>query len=183
MESIVWVVVMLRDYSPGQRVTSIAVQSLGIGTVLVPSTTHVIVEWDDGSWSKERYQDLIYVGESADEPLPIPTLGGNPIPRRGSNDKTKDSSTKLDLDPQHKFDDSVFGSKQNRPPAYMYSVSSLNPTIFEADWSLADIDTVGVRNPIPNSIALKQQMIEDELQAATTRWLLHNQGRKLHRRF
>ena len=183
MGSIVWVVVMLRDYSPGQRVTSIAVQSLGIGTILVPSTTHVIVEWDDGSWSKERYQDLIYVSESADAPLPLPFEGGNPIPRRGSNDNTKDGSRKLDLDPQHEFDDSVFGQGVDRPPANPYSVGSLNPTIFESDWALADIDTVGVRNPVPNAIILKQQLIEAELQSATTRWLLHNQGRKLHRRF
>lgn len=88
---------MLREWHPGQRVTSIAVQSLGVGTILVPSISHVIVEWDDGSWSKERYQDIIYVGESKLEPLPIPTKGGNPIPRRGSNDSTLDGANKSTL--------------------------------------------------------------------------------------
>ena len=103
---------MLREWHPGQRVTSIAVQSLGVGTILVPSISHVIVEWDDGSWSKERYQDIIYVGESKLEPLPIPTKGGNPIPRRGSNDSTLDGSRKLDFDPQEDFDDDTIPNQK-----------------------------------------------------------------------
>ena len=45
--------------------------------------------------SKERYQDLIYVGESKLEPLPIPTKGGNPILCRGSNTTLRCSQVRL----------------------------------------------------------------------------------------
>ena len=119
---------MLREYSPGERVTSIAVQDLGVGTVVVPSTTHLIVQWDDGSWSKERYQDVIFVGADKDAPLPVPHEGGTHIPLRGTN--TEDTEYRLDLAPQHKFDDSM--SDAFRPPPQPFSVSSLNPAIFEA---------------------------------------------------
>ena len=76
---------MLRDYQPGNRITSIAVQDLGLGTIIVPSLTNVIVEWDDGTWSKERYQDIIFIGQSKDEPLPIPGEGGFKKKLVGSN--------------------------------------------------------------------------------------------------
>ena len=84
---------MLRDYQPGNRITSIAVQDLGLGTIIVPSLTNVIVEWDDGTWSKERYQDIIFIGQSKDEPLPIPGKGGFKKKLVGSNDKQKDANT------------------------------------------------------------------------------------------
>ena len=175
---------MLREWHPGQRVTSIAVQSLGVGTILVPSISHVIVEWDDGSWSKERYQDLIYVGESKLEPLPIPTKGGNPIPRRGSNDSTLDGSRKLDFDPQEDFDDDTIPNQMNpdRPANQNpYSSGGLNPFVFEVE-SFDDISYASDRGYYSNPTLLRQQTLDSALERAMTNWLLQGGGDRMRRK-
>ena len=175
---------MLREWHPGQRVTSIAVQSLGVGTILVPSISHVIVEWDDGSWSKERYQDLIYVGESKLEPLPIPTKGGNPIPRRGSNDNTLDGSRKLDFDPQEDFDDDTIPNQMNpERPANQnpYSSGSLNPEIFEVE-SFDEVSYAPDRGRFSNPALLRQQTLDSALERAMTNWLLQGGGDRMRRK-
>ena len=166
---------MLREFTSGERVTSIAVQDLGVGTVIYPSISHVIVKWDDGSWSKERYQDLIFVGESIDYPLPIPDPSGTKIPRRGSNEKVVDNALRLDLPPQEDFDDP---SEDFRPKPYQYGTASLNPDIFETDtW----YDWRGL--PPRSPTLIKYLNLQDNLDIAMTNWLLHNQGAKLARRF
>lgn len=179
---------MLREYSPGERVTSIAVQDLGVGTVVVPSTTHLIITWDDGSWSKERYQDIIFVGADPNAPLPVPNKGGSHIPLRGTNTDLSDNEYRLDLAPQHRFDDSM--SDAFRPPSTPTGVSSLNPAIFEARMKhtlRAEIINeeqwwINKGQTPPPMALLRQNLLEDELQSALNRWLLYNQGSKLARR-
>ncbi len=165
---------MLREFTSGERVTSIAVQDLGVGTVIYPSISHVIVHWDDGSWSKERYQDLIFIGSSMASPLPTPDSSGNKIPLRGTNDKALDNPLRLDLPAQEKFDDP---SSKFRPQPYQYGTASLNPEIFESDtW----YDWRGL--PPRSPALLKYLNLQDNLDTAMTNWLLHNQGAKLARR-
>jgi|TARA_R100000908_G_C3649145_1_gene81732 hypothetical protein len=53
-----------RDWQPGDKVASIAVNYLGIGKVEQVRMDHIIVRWPDKSWSKERPQDLIFGGDS-----------------------------------------------------------------------------------------------------------------------
>lgn len=171
---------MLRDYQPGNRVTSIAVQDLGLGTVVVPSLTNVIVEWDDGSWSKERYQDLIFIGNSQDEPLPVPGKGGSQKELKGSNDKQRDSSRRLDFEPQEKFDNP---EAEFRPQPYVYGTASLNQDIgfLAEDWVPSEIANTDPQ--FPNPYAARVKYFEQRMDRAMTNWLLQNQGSKLARRY
>jgi len=171
---------VLRDYQPGNRITSIAVQDHGLGTIIVPSLTNVIVEWDDGTWSKERYQDIIFIGQSKDEPLPIPGEGGFKKKLVGSNDKQKDGSRKLDFEPQEKFDDqtSVF-----RPEPYVYGTASLNQDIGFLAETWIPTEIANIAPTFPNPYAARVKYFEQRMDKAMTNWLLQNQGSKLARRY
>ena len=171
---------MLRDYQPGNRVTSIAVQDLGLGTVVVPSLTNVIVEWDDGSWSKERYQDLIFIGNSQDEPLPVPGKGGSQKNLRVLMINQRDSSRRLDFEPQEKFDNP---EAEFRPQPYVYGTASLNQDIgfLAEDWVPSEIANTDPQ--FPNPYAARVKYFEQRMDRAMTNWLLQNQGSKLARRY
>jgi len=124
---------MLREYEKGNRVTSVAIQSLGIGTIEHPSFTHATVVWDDGTWSKERYQDLIFVGHSRNEPLPIPTENGaNPLPLVGSNEGLNDHSRKFDETPDFEKDNLKYNPDMPGGSSYQYGSANLNPDVFSA---------------------------------------------------
>ena len=171
---------MLRDYQPGNRITSIAVQDLGLGTIIVPSLTNVIVEWDDGTWSKERYQDIIFIGQSKNEPLPIPGEGGFKKKLVGSNDKQKDGSRRLDFEPQEKFDDP---SSAFRPEPYVYGVASLNQDIGFLAETWIPTEIANTAPTFPNPYAARVKYFEQRMEKAMTNWLLQNQGSKLSRRY
>lgn len=54
---------MLREFKPGEKVTSITIRELGVGTIHTVGFDDAIVVWSDGSWSRERLQDLIWAGD------------------------------------------------------------------------------------------------------------------------
>lgn len=59
----------MRDLQPGDKVTSIAIQATGVGTVERVSFDHVYVRWADNRWSQERLQDLIFIGNAKIAPF------------------------------------------------------------------------------------------------------------------
>ncbi len=64
----------MREWRVGDRVSSIATSYPGVGTIINVRFGDVEVRWPDGSWSRERPQDLIYGGRSED---PVTPLGAN----------------------------------------------------------------------------------------------------------
>ncbi len=179
---------MLREYEKGNRVTSVAVQSLGIGTIEHPSFTHATVIWDDGTWSKERYQDLIFVGYTRNEPLPIPTENGaNAIPLAGSNEGLKDGSRKLDETPDFEKSNPKYNPDMPGGSSYQYGSASLNPDIFSAPlvpnetWMPSDGNahsnfgsTLQDKNKGLNlpTTKIRQEELDKELQRVITKRLL-----------
>lgn len=122
---------MLREYEKGNRVTSVAIQSLGIGTIVHPSFTHATVVWDDGTWSKERYQDLIFVGQNQQSPLPIITENGSdPLPLVGSNEGLTDHSRKFDESPDYEKGNPKYNPDMPGGSSYQYGSANLNPEVF-----------------------------------------------------
>ncbi len=64
----------MREWRVGDRVSSIATSYPGVGTIINVRFSDIEVRWPDGSWSRERPQDLIYGGRSED---PVTPLGAN----------------------------------------------------------------------------------------------------------
>ena len=64
----------MREWRVGDRVSSIATSYPGVGTIINVRFGDIEVRWPDGSWSRERPQDLIYGGRPED---PVTPLGAN----------------------------------------------------------------------------------------------------------
>lgn len=61
---------MMKDYKPGDQVTSISVKNAGIGLIYRAHMDTVDVLWYDGTRSRERIQDLIWFKHTSDwEPI------------------------------------------------------------------------------------------------------------------
>jgi len=174
---------MLREYQTGNRVTSVAIQNLGIGTIVHPSFTHATVVWDDGTWSKERYQDLIFVGQSRDEPLPIPDLesnGADAAPLTGSNEGLLDEPNRFDESPDYEKDNPQYNPEMPGGSSYQYGSANLNPEIFSAPlvptetWSpqsslLSSQKVSGLGIPVAK---IRQEELDKELGRVITNRLL-----------
>ena len=61
----------MREWRVGDRVSSIATSYPGVGTIINVRFSDIEVRWPDGSWSRERPQDLIYGGRSEDPVTPL----------------------------------------------------------------------------------------------------------------
>ena len=57
---------MMKDYKPGDQVTSISVKNAGIGLIYRVHMDTVDVLWSDGTRSRERIQDLIWFKHTSD---------------------------------------------------------------------------------------------------------------------
>jgi hypothetical protein len=172
---------MLREYQTGNRVVSVAISDLGVGTIAHPSFTHATVVWDDGTWSKERYQDLIFVGVSRDTPLPTGPNGSSPETLVGSNEGLRDSPTRLDEKPDNekflpRLNPDLPGSS-----SYQYGSASLNPEIFAAPTPkvLMAAPLVSREQWPPESIQpnpplgkIRQELLDDELNRVVRNRLL-----------
>ena len=64
----------MREWRVGDRVSSIATSYPGVGTIINVRFSDIEVRWPDGSWSRERPQDLIFGGRPED---PVTPLGAN----------------------------------------------------------------------------------------------------------
>jgi hypothetical protein len=56
----------MRAWKEGDRVSSIATQYPGTGRIIRIGFDSIEVRWPDGSWSRERPQDLIFGGRDED---------------------------------------------------------------------------------------------------------------------
>lgn len=182
---------MLREFETGQQVVSVAISSLGVGTILHPSFTHATVVWPDGTWSKERYQDLVYVGESAQEPLPLPTNelisnAGSPQQPIRSNEDADDGPRRLDETPDYLRDNPRLNPDTVGSGSYEYGTASLNPEIFKAErrnfslsaplvpketWS-PDPDRSSSVRPEFSETTIRQELLDDEIGKVLTNRLL-----------
>jgi len=89
-----------RDWRPGDRIASIAVQEptykTGLGTVQRITLNQAIVVWDDGKQSIERLQDLIYAGtDNSKIVLKSDWYGDSYV---GTDDKSLQRQIKSDLE-------------------------------------------------------------------------------------
>jgi len=180
---------MLREFETGQQVVSVAISSLGVGTILHPSFTHATVVWPDGTWSKERYQDLVYVGESAQEPLPLPnndlvSIAGSPQAPIRSNEDADDGPRRLDETPDFLRDNPRLNPDTVGSGSYEYGTSSLNPEIFQAErrnfsaalvpretWSPEPNRSNSVR-PEFSETTIRQELLDQEIGKVLTNRLL-----------
>jgi len=64
----------MRAWKEGDRVSSIATQYPGAGRIIRIGFDTIEVRWPDGSWSRERPQDLIFGGRDED---PVTPFGAN----------------------------------------------------------------------------------------------------------
>jgi len=64
----------MRAWKEGDRVSSIATQYPGPGRIIRIGFDSIEVRWPDGSWSRERPQDLIFGGRDED---PVTPFGAN----------------------------------------------------------------------------------------------------------
>jgi len=64
----------MRAWKEGDRVSSIATQYPGTGRIIRIGFDSIEVRWPDGSWSRERPQDLIFGGRDED---PVTPFGAN----------------------------------------------------------------------------------------------------------
>lgn len=175
---------MLREYQTGNRVVSVAISDLGVGTIVHPSFTHATVVWDDGTWSKERYQDLIFVGVSRDSPLPTSPNGSSPETLVGSNEGLKDSSTRFDEKPDNEKFLPNLNPDLPGSSSYQYGSANLNPEVFAAPlvpkekWKLGKVSTgdfgaaVDTAIPSPPLGKIKQELLDQELNRVVRNRLL-----------
>jgi hypothetical protein len=175
---------MLREYQAGNRVVSVAISSLGVGTIVHPSFTHATVVWDDGTWSKERYQDLIFAGVSRDSPLPTGPNGSSPETLVGSNEGLRDSPNRFDETPDNEKSLPSLNPDLPGSSSYQYGSSNLNPEVFAAPlvprekWQLGTISTgdfggaVDTAIPNPPLGKIRHELLDQELNRVVRNRLL-----------